>query len=725
MTTLSGYLEEITFYNPENGYLVARIRVESTGRPVTAVGHATGIHAGELLRLTGAWRTHPRYGEQFRFEALESRLPADVDGIREYLGSGLIPGMGQKTAQRLVDRFQERTMDVLDRSPEALLEVPGIGRATMERIVSAWNDHRVLREIMTFLRENGIRLSHAAKIFSLYGAAAVETLSRDPFRLAADLPGTGFVIADAIARNMGAAENDPTRIEACLGHLMDRWVADGHVYAPEDRLLEKCRSLFGIPTEVAATVLNELAGDGTLHRETAEAPDTTAAIYLTEMYEAEQGLADRLRILQSVPAGRMAPDGEVAAAQVLKRLSIRLSDAQQWVLDQMLGFKVAILTGGPGTGKTTLIRAITAAYESVGATVALAAPTGRAARRLTAVTNRPAATLHRLLAYSPGEGIFRKDRDDPVDADVIVVDEAAMVDTVLMYRLVEAVPAASALVLVGDAFQLPPVGPGAVLSELIASGAVPTFELSEVFRQAAESPIIMNAHRVRRGEPPELIAASSPLDPAAEFVFVETDSIETAAETVIRLCAVDIPAAFCLDPIRDVQVLTPMHKGEVGTIQLNRVLQDRLNPNPVSATVHGNRFKVDDKVIHLKNNYAKDVFNGDIGRITEIDGIRKTLVVSYDERIVTYLFDELGELAPAYAITVHKAQGSEYPAVVVPLVTQHFVMLQRNLFYTAMTRGRQLVILVGSRKAVRVAMNNDNPMKRLSKLAQRLVSVES
>ncbi|MFH1980952.1 MAG: ATP-dependent RecD-like DNA helicase [Pseudomonadota bacterium] len=718
MLTITGQVERVTYYNTETRYTVARLRAEDSGRPITIIGITAGLHPGEKLRVTGSWQEHPRYGQQLKIETAETCLPASVDGILAYLSSGLIAGIGPKTARRLVDYFAEDTLKMLDAAPGRLSEAPGVGEKTAARIADAWRDHHGLRQLMSFLQDHGVKLAHASRIYDLYGADAPSFLSADPYVLADDWPGAGFVIADTIARHMGTPADDPKRIVACLVHTLERFVAEGHVYAPDDELVSKCRELFGIDPVTAHSALAKMGKTGALAIEPLGEDGITQAVFPVRLYEAEIRIANRIKTLLGIPSSIPDPGVAYIRSEIVSRLAIQPSAEQLTVLESVLNHKVAIITGGPGTGKTTLIRSISELCRSLKLKLALAAPTGRAARRLSAVTGRDAFTVHRLLGFTPHEELPEKDRDDPVEADVIVVDEASMVDTLLMHYLVEAVPMMSTLILVGDAHQLPSVGPGSILEDMISSKTIKTFEFTEIFRQSMESAIVRNAHRVRRGQAPEL---SEPWnhDAPGDFYFIECQQPEKAVEAIVDLCTRRIPQHFNLDPAGDIQVLTPMHKGHVGTINLNRVLQSRLNPaaaEPAGVSI----FRPGDKVIHTKNNYVKEVFNGDIGIVIDAELRSETLTVDYEGRAVTYLFSELEELSLAYAITVHKSQGSEYPCVVIALMTQHYPMLQRNLLYTAMTRGKRLVVIVGSQRALAVALENDRSGHRRSRLAERL-----
>ncbi len=718
MITVTGLVERVTYYSAKTRYTVARLRAVDSGRPITIVGTSAGLHPGEKLRVSGSWQEHPKYGQQLRIDALETCLPASVDGILAYLSSGMISGIGAKTARRLVDHFGEETFLILDTAPHRLVEATGVGKKTAARIAEAWRSHHGLRRVMSFLQEHGVMLSHASRIFDLYGDEAPELLAADPYVLASDWPGAGFVVADTIARHLGTPADAPQRIRACVGHTLERFVSDGHVYARDDELVSKCHDLFGIDPATAHNALAQLGDGGLLAMEPLDDGDVVQAVFPAWLHDAETRLANRVLMLLGIPSTIPNPGAETIRSEIVSRLAIQPSDEQLAVLETVLNHKLAIITGGPGTGKTTLIRSISELCRSLQLKLVLAAPTGRAARRLAAVTGRDAHTIHRLLGFSPHEELPEKNRDDPVAADVIIIDEASMVDTLLMHYLVEAVPLLSTLILVGDARQLPSVGPGSVLEDMITSETITTFELTEIFRQSMESAIVRNAHRVRRGLAPELPSTDLGED-ADDFYFIESRYPEKAVDVIVDLCTRMIPRHFHLDPSADIQVLTPMHKGHTGTINLNRMLQSKINPAGRESTGVF-VFRPGDKVIHTRNNYIKEVFNGDIGIVIDVDKNSETLTVDYEGRRVPYLFSELEELSLAYAITVHKSQGSEYPCVVVALMTQHFTMLQRNLLYTAMTRGKRLVIIVGAERALSIALENDRSGHRRSRLAERL-----
>ena len=713
--TLRGRVQHITFQNPDTHFTIARLLTDPDGHRVTILGYLMLSGRGESLEVTGHWERHPRYGAQLKVAHYQVLLPDTIDGIRRYLAAGVIRGVGPKLVERLVRHFGAELLDVIEQRPQQLTHVRGVGAQTAARIEEGWKAHHAARHLMQFLQDNGLKPAYCGRLLKALGEEAVALLEEDPYCVVDELPGIGFVVADTIACNQGVPADDPRRMRACLGHLLDRAVAEGHVFVAESQLLAQSHSLFGIDADALAGVLDAMARDRDIH--VSEGHDESdRRLYTMALYEAERTIAGRLNAMLALPLPASGVSPETITATVIQRLAIHLSPAQQAVIHGVLTHRVAVITGGPGTGKTTLIRSLHTIFHAMGQSVCLAAPTGRAARRLSEVTRRPAATLHKLLGYNPMEGGFEKDQDDPIDADVFIIDEASMVDTLLMAHFLKAVPLTSILILVGDIFQLPSVGPGNVLKDIIASQRPTVYHLMEVFRQDEESPIVLNAHRVRDGQWPDLQAGRE-ADILAPFHFIETARTGDVVRTIIDLCVNGIPDQYGLDPVRDIQVLTPVHKGDAGTINLNQMLQKVLNPG-----LHKNAsgFHAGDKVMHLRNNYSKDVFNGDIGSVTSVDVARERLTVVYDGREVAYDFADLDELTLAYAISVHKSQGSEYPAVVLPLLTQHFVMLQRNLLYTAITRGKKLVVIVGSRRALDIALKNDRPKQRLSGLRQRL-----
>ncbi|MGB2930718.1 MAG: ATP-dependent RecD-like DNA helicase [Desulfobacterales bacterium] len=718
--TLEGCLERITYFNAENHYTIAKLKTSKTHNIVTIVGTMVAVNPGQTLKIKGAWETHPRYGQQFRIISYEVVLPATIHGIRKYLESGIIKGIGPSMANRIVSCFGAKTFEIIEKTPEKLLEIKGIGQAKAALICNAWKDHHVARSLMQFLQSMGVQTAYCAKILKEFGTEAVNIIRKDPFRLTTDIPGIGFYFADTVAQKLGIEKDQPRRVRACIIHVMEQVTNQGDVFAYQGQLVDRCKNLFQINPGVTLNEMHALGAARELVIENAPGDPDNKIVYLKEIHQAETGIANRVKALLSIPVMPAGIDAERIAKEVQKKLAITLSLEQLTALEKILLHRAVIITGGPGTGKTTLIRSINAVFSALGKHVLLAAPTGRAARRLSEVTRSKAKTIHKLLGFNFKEGLFEKNPDNPLDADAVIIDEASMVDTLLMYHLIKALPMTSVLILVGDIFQLPSVGPGNVLSDMIKSKLIPVFYLKKIFRQAQESPIVVNAHRVRRGESPVL----EPLGDSngvSEFYFLEQHNQNKVVSTIVELCTRTIPERFDFDPMHEVQVLTPMHKGVIGTTNLNQVLQKVLNPNPIMIEAMGGTFKIGDKIMHLKNNYQKEVFNGDIGIISSVNRKEKQLSVDYYGRIVTYDFTEMDEISLAYAISVHKSQGSEYPAVLLPIMTQHFVLLQRNLLYTAMTRGKNLVILVGTKKALNIALRNNKPTERLSGLAFRLM----
>jgi len=723
--TLEGQLERIVYGNDETLYTVAKLKVKGLRDLVTVVGKLTGINPGEVLKLSGAWEIHPKYGQQFKVSRWNVSFPSKVQGIEKYLGSGLIPGIGPEMAKRLVGRFGDKTLEVMEHRLEAFLDVPGIGEKRLEMIRKAWEDQKEVRDVMIFLQGHGVSSGYSAKIFKQYGQETIRVVKENPYRLAADIFGIGFVIADGIAEKMGVSKDALIRAEAGILHVLEKMCEDGHVYGLYDDVLKRTEGLLGISQDVLERAFANLVASQRivvedLQNQHGEASNAMKAVYLKAFLVAERGLASRLKALLSVPVKALKIDTPGIKELVQKRLAVLLSKGQWSALEKTLSSKVVIVTGGPGTGKTTLVRAVLAVFEGAGKRVLLGAPTGRAAKRLSEVTGREAKTIHRLLAYNFKSGGFQKNEGNPLDADVIIVDEASMVDVFLMYHLVKAVPASAVLILVGDVCQLPSVGPGNVLRDMIDSRRVPAVYLTKIFRQVRESLIIVNAHQINQGFLPKVPSPGREM--LQDFYFIQQDDPEKVLATILELCCHRIPTRFNFNPLSDIQVLTPMHKGIVGTANLNRVLQKALNPSNEKLERLGCTFKRRDKVMQIRNNYAKEVFNGDIGMISRIDKEAQKLTVEYDSRPVTYDFPELDELVLAYAVSVHKSQGSEYAAVILPVMTQHFVLLQRNLLYTGITRAKELVVLIGAKKALAIAIKNDRPQQRMTRLAFRLQS---
>ncbi|MDY0376485.1 MAG: ATP-dependent RecD-like DNA helicase [Desulfobacterium sp.] len=713
MIVLQGTLVRITFRNDENHYIIARIKTREAREPVVVVGTMPGVNEGETLRLTGQWTTHPKYGDQFKVDKFEVTLPATVAGIRRYLGSGIIKGIGMVMAKKIVEQFKERSLEVIENEPERLMEIPGIGKSKADLITRAWDKHHAVRKVMKFLQDHDVGTAHASAILRYYGTGSLKVLKSSPYSVSRDVPEAGFEVADAIALKAGFKQDDPERIKACILFLLCKKESDGHVFAELDPLTSGCISLTRAGRDDVVRAFKALVDDG-------EVVVEDDHVYLSRLHRAEKGIATRIRAMLCVPITPPELSDEAITTEVAVRLAVKLSDEQIDVVKQVLAHRVVVLTGGPGTGKTTLIRAVCAIFRKLRNKITLAAPTGRAARRLAQVTDNKASTLHRLLLCDPDTGEFARNLSNPLDSDVVIVDEASMVDTMLMFHLIQAVPVNSVLILVGDIFQLPSVGPGNVLADIIASKAVKTFSLTRIFRQAEKSPIVMNAHSIRNGEMPCLENSS---DGLSEFYFIESASPERVVTTIVELCSNRIKKAF--PHVDEIQVLTPMHKGEAGTINLNQKLQQVLNKTSGGIEAGGLTFKTGDKVMHLKNNYQKEVFNGDIGIVHEVVKSEGRISVDYDGRIVDYDLLELDELTLAYAVSVHKSQGSEYSAVVIAMTVQHYPLLQRNLLYTAMTRGKNLVIVVGSRRSVEIALHNNRTDCRLSGLCKRLEISES
>jgi len=713
-STLEGVLERIVFFNEENSFTVARLQVQGKKDLVTIVGALSLPTPGETLRLRGQWVIDTKFGQQFRVESCLSVLPATIIGIQKYLGSSLIKGIGPIMAKRIVDKFGLDTFDIIEDSPERLQEAEGIGPIRTERITNAWQEQKQIREVMVFLQGHEISPAYAVKIFKVYGDKAVSVVKENPYRLALDISGIGFKTADKIARSMGIDPNSQIRAEAGIIHVLSELVDEGHVYYPYEELKEKAAELLEVDQSILETALATLAQQD---RVLIEQWPEVKAVYLTPLHVAEANVARRLKLLIEAPKQPLQIDVEKAIQWVQGTNHIELAETQKQALRKAIGGKVLVITGGPGTGKTTLVNSLVRILEKKGQRIVLASPTGRAAKRLSEVTGREAKTIHRLLEFSPKEGGFKRNEDNPLDADLVVIDEASMVDILLMNHLLKAIPSPATLVLVGDVDQLPSVGPGNVLKDIIASGCVETVILTEIFRQAQESLIIVNAHRVNRGEFPQLKPQPGQ---RSDFYYIEKNTPEEVLSVIKELCVKRLPNAFHLSPLDDIQVLTPMHRGTVGVANLNAELQALLNPQGKVITRGGRLFRTNDKVMQIKNNYEKDVFNGDIGRLAGIDLDEQKVQIKFEDRVVDYELSDLDDLVLAYAISIHKSQGAEYPAVIVPLLSQHYIMLQRNLLYTAITRAKRLVVLVGSKRAIAIAVRNNKVQLRYTNLAARL-----
>jgi len=717
LTDLKGQIERITYTNEENGFTIARVKVPGQRDMVTVVGNLMSPMPGEVLEMKGEWTNHPVYGDQFRIVNYRTSVPASVYGIRRYLGSGLIKGIGPVMAGRIVRRFGKHTLDIIEDDVQRLAEVEGIGNKRIKMIKEAWDDQKEIRNVMLFLQSHGISSGYATKIFKQYGPRSIQIVKENPYRLATDIFGIGFVTADSIAKKLGFAKDSGVRVEAGILYVLNRLADEGHVYYPYGPLIEKSEEILDVDRDVVvkALVAINLAGMVFIEDTDGGADEESRMVYLAKFYLCETGIASRLKTLINTPKSIRNIDSKKALEWIQGQLSIKLARKQMEAVKTAIENKVMVITGGPGTGKTTVINAILRIFLKANVKVMLAAPTGRAAKRMSETTGYGASTIHRMLEFSMHTGGFQKDDLDPLDCDLLIVDETSMIDTVLMYHLLKAVPPECTLILVGDVNQLPSVGAGNVLKDIIQSGSIPVVELNEIFRQAKESLIIVNAHRINNGLFPSF-GSSYPRD---DFYFIELDDPEAALQMILGLARERIPQRFGFDPVEDIQVLSPMHKGVVGTDNLNIRLQDVLNPGQ-DGLVRGNRkFCVNDKVMQIRNNYDKDVFNGDIGRIIKIDREERDVMVSFDGRAVSYDYADLDDLVLAYAVSVHKSQGSEYPAVIIPILLQHYMLLQRNLIYTAVTRGRKLVIIVGTKKALAIGINNDKTRKRYTRLRYR------
>ncbi|MGQ9636878.1 MAG: SF1B family DNA helicase RecD2 [Thermodesulfobacteriota bacterium] len=719
MATIYGYIERITYFDEESGFVVAKLQEKGKRGFTTVVGKIPGITPGESLKLTGQWVYNRKFGEQFQVENYEIILPATIQGIERYLGSGLIKGIGPIMAERIVRTFGLNTLNIIEKSPDRLAEVDGIGPKRIEMITRAWEEQKEIKEIMIFLQGHGVSVAYSAKIFKQYGNRAIEILREDPYRLARDIHGIGFLTADRIAQNLGVDPNSIARAKAGVIYVLQSLVEEGHVYYPEKELMRKAREILEVDQEVIERAILELSREKEIFIEELQDPGNRA-IYLFPFYLTEKGIAQRLKILNHTPSPIRPISPEKAIEWVERRLKIELAEKQKEAILLAAQSKVLIITGGPGTGKTTIITAILRIFQQLRLKVLLAAPTGRAAKRMSEATKEEAKTIHRLLEFSPQKGGFKRDENHPLEADGVIIDEASMMDILLMYHLLKAIPPKAHLILVGDVNQLPSVGPGNVLKDIIDSGAFRILRLTEIFRQAQESLIVVNAHRVNQGLFP--IFKKEEKKESQDFYFIEEEDPEKIQDKILSLCSERIPKRFGFHPVKDIQVITPMHKGLLGVSQLNLELQKRLNPQPQALT-HGSRvFRLGDKVMQISNNYEKEVFNGDIGWISKINPEEKEVFIDFDGRLIPYDSSELDEVVLAYAISVHKSQGSEYPSVILPLTTQHYVLLQRNLIYTAITRAKKLVVLIGTKRALAIAIKNNKPQLRYTRLSERLRS---
>ena len=714
--TLNGFIERVTYHNPENGFAVLRVKVKGREDLVTLTGRTTSVTAGEHVEASGRWVIDRQFGQQFKADELKTTHPASAEGIEKYLASGAIRSIGPKIAARIVAVHRERTLEIFDQAPDLLLHIKGIGQERLKRIRESWEEQKEVRKLMLFLTEHGITSGRAVRIYRTYGHESIAKIKANPYQLADDIRGIGFKTADELAAKLGIDRDSPYRARAAVLFSLQELAGEGHCGFPESGVVEHTTKLVDIDQLIVEAAVQTAVGDRSVIREDV---DGEPWLYLASLHRAEVGLAKSvLRIASARPHPLPRIDVDKAIAWVEQRLGIQLAAGQKQAVRQACQHKLLVITGGPGVGKTTLVRSILEIFAAKEMKCVLAAPTGRAAKRLAETTGRTAKTLHRLLEFDPATGKFKKDWEHPLSGDLFVLDETSMVDVVLGYQFLRAVSPEACVILVGDVDQLPSVGPGSVLADLIAANVVPVVRLTEIFRQASQSQIVTAAYAVNHGQMPRLSAPEALTD----FYFVEADEPEAIQDLLVRLVKERIPARFGFDPKSDIQVLTPMNRSLLGARNLNQVLQTALNPGDNGPEVQrfGWTFRLGDRVIQTENNYNRDVFNGDLGVIEKINRIEQVMDVDFEGRSVEYDFGDLDELSLAYVLSIHKSQGSEFPCVVIPLHTQHYLMLQKNLLYTAITRGKKLVVVVGTKKALAMAVRRADSGQRLTTLTKRL-----
>ncbi len=697
MESITGVVDIYLFYSESNGYSVFKLEDGTS-----IVGNLPKLNEGDRVELTGNWVEHPRYGEQFKVETANISYPTTDAGIIKYLGSGMIHGIGPVTAKRIVGTFGERTLEIFDDNIDRLLEVDGIGKKKLETIKEGWEEQRNIKNVMLFLQSNGISSTYSLKIYKEYGDAAPELIQKNPYRLISDIWGIGFKIADGIGKSLGFTGDDPFRLKAGIVHTLQQAVKDGHTFLPKDILIKEASYMLQADVGYSDTLFEELEENGEIYTK-------ENRVYISDFYHAEREIENSINILLNI-----IPAKPPKLDKVLSSFNENYSEEQLNAIRTSYSEKMLIITGGPGTGKTTTLKGIIELFETFDKKIMLAAPTGRAAKRMTEVIGLEAKTIHRLLEFNPQDSSFNQDADNPLETDLLIVDEVSMIDTMLMYHLIVAISRNTTLILVGDIDQLPSVGAGNVLKDLIASEQIPVIQLTTIFRQAKDSDIIINAHRINKGEMPALSFIGE-----TDFVFLDEKSNTKIPQKILRLCSDELPRKLGFNSVEDIQILSPIYKGDVGVTALNKLFQNELNESVVVFSQGEKIFKTNDKVMQLRNNYDKNVFNGDIGYVVGTDNESKIMYISFEGKMVDYKFEELDEITLAYAVTVHKSQGSEFPCIIMPLTTSHYMMLQRNLLYTAITRATKLLILIGTKRALAMGVNNNKVRNRFTSLFKK------
>jgi exodeoxyribonuclease V alpha subunit len=717
MDYIEGTVESVVYYSPDTGYHICKFLLEDQ-QMMTIIGNFPPLSPGEVLKIKGKWELNPKFGKQYRVENYIPVMPSSARGIEKFLSSGLISGIGPVLAKRIVSQFGVNTIDILSEDPAKMLEVEGIGSTKLKEIKKSWSEHEDIRELIIFLQEHNITTSLATKIYRQYGDKSFHVLKTNPYQACHDIWGVGFKTADQIALKLGMSPTSPERIKAFISYLLEKDTEQGHVFSNQNDVAKAVKKELEVEPQQIADAIESLQKENLIVVEDIE---TDKALYLPFYHRAQDDVALAIHKLAHFPFMTPKFDVDKTIRNVEEEMGITFSDAQRLAIRESFYKKILVITGGPGTGKTTIIKAVVDIFRHWGRTVLLAAPTGRAAKRLSEATHKEAKTIHRTLEFTPKMGNFRKNESHPLKGDSLIIDEFSMVDLPLMHYLLKAVPPSMRLVLVGDKDQLPSVGPGNLLRDIIDSGAVEVVRLSQIFRQAKDSLIVSNAHRINQGK--KLIYPEKG-DKDSDFYFVAQEDEHKVFNMIMTMCSDNIPKKLGLDPLSpQIQVISPMYRGIIGVDNLNIELQKQLNPSQEGLKTGNREIRIKDKMMQIRNNYDKDVFNGDIGTVVEIDKRAYRVAVNFDGRIILYQREELNEITHAYAISVHKSQGSEYQAVVIPLLTQHFIMLQRNLFYTALTRAKRLSCIVGSYKALYIAIKNDKPIKRNCHLKQKLIEI--